>query len=99
MNENLVLKMDENQETIPSVLGISNERAKELIELCRTSLKSTDTFTESIKEVSEKTETLEELAFICFELGMVIGVTKGMRISTSPLASLVHQMMQGGSEE
>jgi hypothetical protein len=95
----LVLKTDESQKNIPSTLGISDERANCLIDSCKKSISKTDTLTESIKEVTEEAENLEEFAFICFELGVMHGIQKGVKIGSDPLLSIFHQIAMNLSND
>lgn len=54
---------------IHTSLGIADDRAKQLCDMLNEVDDKTETFGETIAEASKHTQTNEELAYVCFQIG------------------------------
>ena len=65
------LKEDTTKELMNEVLGISQERAKEIEKIIKTAWNESDTITGSMKKVCEQCNTVEEVVLGMFALGQI----------------------------
>lgn len=64
------LQSDESKEEVHHCFGISNERAQELTEVLQVSFEAEDSVTVVMKQGVAVCATLEEVAYVCFNLGV-----------------------------
>lgn len=68
-----VLILDDETESLPRTLGITEEREKELDALTTRAFKDHDTFTDGFVEISKNVRHANELTYCIFHMGSFAG--------------------------
>jgi hypothetical protein len=68
-----VLILDDETDSLPRTLGITEEREKELDELTKTAYKDHKTFTDSFVDISKNVRHANEFAYCIFHMGSFCG--------------------------
>ena len=94
-----MVKLEVNKESgdaINEVLGITHDRAVTIRKMVTISIMGCDTVTESMYEVSERCENINEVAFAMFQLG---ALSQEMRDTNKRLAEAAHKDRESHSGE
>jgi hypothetical protein len=73
-----VLILDDDTESLPRTLGITEEREKELDVLTERSFKDYNTFTDTFADISKEVRHANELVYCIFHVGSMAGRAKVM---------------------
>lgn len=85
-----VLILDDDTESLPRTLGITEEREKELDQLTERTFKASDTFTDTFADISKEVRHANELVYCIFHVGSMAGRAKAMSmLSESGIGKLM----------
>jgi hypothetical protein len=63
--------LDIPDESVYAVMGISEERSDEIVDICKDAYKKKNYFTDTLKEIVENMDSLEEIVFAVLCVGKV----------------------------
>jgi len=75
-----VLILDDETESLPRTLGITEEREKELDDLTKRSFEGYNTFTDTFAEISKNVRHANELVYCVFHVGSIAGRGKTLKM-------------------
>ncbi len=75
-----VLILDDETESLPRTLGITEEREKELDVLTKKSFEDYNTFTDTFAEISKNVRHANELVYCVFHVGSIAGRGKTLQM-------------------
>lgn len=75
-----VLILDDETESLPRTLGITEEREKELDVLTKRSFEDYNTFTDTFAEISKNVRHANELVYCVFHVGSIAGRGKTLQM-------------------
>lgn len=91
-----ILILDDTSHHIPTVLGITEERTKELENILKEEWKTKNSITETMEKISEQVMQANELAYCIFHLGAHVGNLTAMK---SALEKAFDDIKRKNSEE
>jgi len=84
-----VLILDDETESLPRTLGITEEREKELDVLTKKSFEDYNTFTDTFAEISKNVRHANELVYCIFHVGSIAGRGKTLQMLDGGIGKLL----------